>query len=75
VISESFTVSLLTAVLLKIALELVLLLKGRIITRFHASTTPAGKAAAGVALWWSRRAASCSCWGCGTCQGIEASWS
>ena len=51
VISESFTLSLLTAGLLKIALELVLLLKGRILTRLRASTTPAGKAGAAVALW------------------------
>jgi hypothetical protein len=51
VISESFTLSLLTAGLLKIALELVLLLKGRIITRLRASSTRAGKVAAAVALW------------------------
>lgn len=51
VISEGFTLSLLTAVLLKIALELVLLLKGRILALFHASSTAAGKVAAGTALW------------------------
>ncbi|MGW5237407.1 hypothetical protein ACWEOW_00575 [Monashia sp. NPDC004114] len=51
VISESFTLSLLTAGLLKIALELVLLLKCRIITMFRAASTPAGKASAAVALW------------------------
>ena len=51
VISESFTLSLLTAGLLKIALELVLLLKGRIITKLRASSTRAGKVAAAVALW------------------------
>ena len=51
VISESFTLSLLTAGLLKIALELVLLLKGRIITMLRAASTPAGKASAAVTLW------------------------
>lgn len=43
VISESFTLSLLTAGLLKVALELVLLLKGRIITMLRASRTRAQK--------------------------------
>ena len=51
VISESFTLSLLTASLLKVALELVLLLKGRIIAARRASRTRAAKAAAAVALW------------------------
>lgn len=51
VISESFTLSLLTAGLLKIALELVLLLKARIITTLRASRTRAAKASAAVALW------------------------
>ena len=51
VISESFTLSLLTAGLLKVALELVLLLKGRIITMLRASRTRGAKAAAAVALW------------------------
>ena len=51
VISESFTLSLLTAGLLKVALELVLLLKGRIITMLRASRMRAAKAAAAVALW------------------------
>ena len=51
VISEGFTLSLLTAVLLKVALELVLLLKGRVLAMFHAASTPAGKVAAGAALW------------------------
>lgn len=51
VISESFTLSLLTAALLKIALELVMLLKGRIVTRFHGATTARGKFAAALALW------------------------
>jgi len=51
VISEGFTLSLLTAVLLKVALELVLLLKGRITNRLRSATTPRGKVAAGFALW------------------------
>ena len=51
VISEGFTLSLLTAVLLKIALELVILLKERIIVRLRAATTRAAKLAAAVSLW------------------------
>lgn len=51
VISESFSLSLLTAVFLKIALELVILLKGLIITRFHAAETRRGKLVAAGALW------------------------
>lgn len=51
VISEGFTLSLLTAVLLKVALELVIVLKTRVIDRFRAATTRRGKAAAVLALW------------------------
>ena len=51
VISESFSLSLLTAALLKLALEVVLLLKGRILTRFHAATTRRGKSVAALLLW------------------------
>jgi hypothetical protein len=51
VISESFSLSLLTAALLKIALELVTLLKGRILTRLRAADTRQAKLAAAVALW------------------------
>ena len=51
VISESFTLSLLTAALLKIALELVLLLKSQILTRLRAATTRRAKLAAAFALW------------------------
>jgi hypothetical protein len=51
VISEGFTLSLLTAVLLKVALELVLLLKGRILTRLRAATSRRAKLVAAVALW------------------------
>jgi hypothetical protein len=51
VISEGFTLSLLTAVLLKLALELVLVLKERIVTGLRAATTRTGKAVAAVSLW------------------------
>jgi hypothetical protein len=51
VISEGFTLSLLTAVLLKLALELVLILKQRIVNRLHAATTRAGKVIAAITLW------------------------
>jgi hypothetical protein len=51
VISEGFTLSLLTALLLKVALELVILLKTRVITRLRAATSRRAKAAAGLSLW------------------------
>jgi hypothetical protein len=51
VISESFTLSLLTAALLKLALELVILLKGRILTRLRAAATRRAKFAPAVSLW------------------------
>jgi hypothetical protein len=51
VISEGFTLSLLTAALLKVALELVILVKGQILTRLRAATTRAAKLAAAVSLW------------------------
>ncbi len=51
VISESFTLSLLTAVLLKVALEVVILLKGRIVTRIRAADTRRAKLAAAASLW------------------------
>ena len=51
VISESFSLSLVTAVLLKIALELVILLKGRIVARLRAADTRRGKLAAATLLW------------------------
>jgi hypothetical protein len=51
VISETFTLSLLTAVLLKVSLEVVLRLKNRILVRFRTATTkPARWVAAGL-LW------------------------
>lgn len=51
IISESFTVSVLTAVLLKVILEAVVAIKNEIKARRKAATTPAGKAF-GVALLW-----------------------
>lgn len=51
VISEGFTLSLLTALLLKIALEVVIILKTKVIDRFRAATTRRGKVAAGGLLW------------------------
>jgi hypothetical protein len=51
VISEGFTLSLLTAVLLKLALELVLLLKGRLVSQFRGATTRRGKVASALAVW------------------------
>jgi hypothetical protein len=54
VISEGFTLSLPTAALLKITLELVLLLKGQILTRLRAATTRRAKLAAAGAFVGSR---------------------
>ena len=51
VISETFTLSLLTAALLKITLELVLVVKAAVLARLRRATTPLGKVASGVALW------------------------
>jgi hypothetical protein len=51
VISEGFTLSLLTALLLKIVLEVVIVLKTRVIDRFRAATTRRGKVTAGGLLW------------------------
>lgn len=51
IISESFPLSLLTAALLKIALELVILLKGKILSRLRAADTRRAKLAAAVTLW------------------------
>lgn len=51
VISESFAMSLLTAVLLKVVLEAVLAVKGRIKSRFQRAETPGGKAVAALSLW------------------------
>ncbi len=51
VVSESFTLSLLTAVLLKIVLELVVTAEHWVRVRFRAASTPIGKVVAGVTLW------------------------
>lgn len=51
VISESFSLSLLTAVLLKVPLELVVHLKGRILGRLRAADTRRARLAAVVSLW------------------------
>lgn len=51
VISETFTLSLLTAVLLKVVLEGVLLVKAAVLARFRAARTRAGKVVTGALLW------------------------
>ena len=51
VLSETFTLSLLTAVLLKVVLEVVVAAKNRVKARFRAATTPWGKVVAAVLLW------------------------
>jgi hypothetical protein len=51
VISESFSLSLLTAALLKLALEVVILLKARILSRLRAADTRRAKLAAAISLW------------------------
>ena len=51
VLSETFTLSLLTAVLLKAVLEVVVAAKNRVKRRFRAASTPIGKTAAGIMLW------------------------
>ena len=51
VVSESFTMSLLTAILLKVVLEVVVALKDRVKARFKAATTTVGKVVAALALW------------------------
>ncbi|HXA34539.1 MAG TPA: hypothetical protein VNV87_19970 [Acidimicrobiales bacterium] len=54
VISETFTLSLLAAVLLKVVLEIVLVVKDRVKHRFRQATTRLGR-------WWPR-SCSGSCW-------------
>jgi hypothetical protein len=51
VISEGFTLSLLTAVLLKVALEVVIVLKTKVVDRLRAATTKRGRAVAALSLW------------------------
>lgn len=45
------SLSLLTAVLLKLALEVVIVLKSRVLHRLSAATTRRGRIAAALALW------------------------
>jgi hypothetical protein len=51
VLSETFTLSLLTAVLLKGVLEVVVAAKNRVKARFRQASTPTGKVLAAVLLW------------------------
>ncbi|GAA0929093.1 hypothetical protein [Pseudonocardia zijingensis] len=51
VLSETFTLSLLTAVLLKGVLEVVVAAKNRVKDRLRQASTPLGKFAAGFLLW------------------------
>ena len=51
VITETFTVSLLTALLLKVVLEVVVFFKNRVKARLKAATTPLGKGASALLLW------------------------
>lgn len=51
VINEGFTLSLLTAVLLKLALELVVLAKAAVLVRFRRAVTRLGRVTFAVALW------------------------
>lgn len=51
VISETFTLSLLTAALLKLTLELVLLAKGVVLARLRRASTRLAKTLAAVMLW------------------------
>lgn len=51
VISETFTLSLLTALMMKLTLEIVVWLKDRAKGRFKAATTVPGKIGAALLLW------------------------
>ena len=51
VISETFTLSLLTAALLKVTLEFVLLLKGAVLARLRGATTRLAKTTSALMLW------------------------
>ncbi len=51
VLSESFTLSLLTAVLLKLSLEVVLRIKARVLARLRGAMTLRARAVAGLLLW------------------------
>lgn len=51
VIAESFTASLLTAVVLKVVLEVVVAVKNRLKARFRAASTRAGATVSALLLW------------------------
>ena len=51
VLSESFSVSLLTALLLKLALAAVVRLKGAVVARLRRATTPVARVAGALTLW------------------------
>lgn len=51
VLAETFSISLLTSILLKAMLEVVVAVKRRVGGRFRQASTGVGKLAAGVALW------------------------
>jgi hypothetical protein len=51
VLTETFTISLLTAVLLKGILDVVVAAKSRVKARFRAASTPSGKVIAAIMLW------------------------
>lgn len=51
VISETFTLSLLTAVLLKLTLEVVILLKGAVLSRLRGARTRLSKTVSALLLW------------------------
>jgi hypothetical protein len=51
VISESFTLSLLSAVLLKGVLEVVLVVKKLVVARFRQASRPVGKVVAAIMVW------------------------
>lgn len=51
VISETFTLTLLTAALLKVTLELVIVLKGAALARLRGATTRVSRTAAALLLW------------------------
>ena len=51
VLSETFTLSLLTAVLLKVILEVVVAMKKRVRARYRRASGPAGKVVAAALLW------------------------
>jgi hypothetical protein len=51
VISEGFTLSLLTAILLKLTLEVVIVLKTKVLDGLRAATTRRAQVAAALSLW------------------------